>query len=167
RLATPPNNKKAKPTPARAEDTSRLRRRYRAPAHHLEGGGAAEAPGGHQGRLGRRVDPQEQGNGGDRMETPVWVGHEEGQLKDAALPTVTAASKLGEVHLIVAGSGVGAIAEAAAKIAGVGKVHVADDAAYAHGLAENVAPMIAGLMAGHDAFLVPSTTNRQKSGTDE
>ena len=92
------------------------------------------------------------------MKTLVWVEHEEGQLKDATLPTITAASKLGEVHLIVAGSGVGAIAEAAAKIAGVGKVHVADDAAYAHGLAENVAPLIAELMAGHDAFLVPATT---------
>jgi len=92
------------------------------------------------------------------MKTLVWVEHEEGQLKDATLPTVTAASKLGEVHLIVAGLGVGAIAEAAAKIAGIGKVHVADDAAYAHGLAENVAPLIAELMAGHDAFLVPATT---------
>ena len=93
------------------------------------------------------------------MKTLVWVEHEEGQLKDATLPTVTAASKLGEVHLIVAGSGVGAIAEAAAKIAGVGKVHVADDAAYAHGLAENVAPLIAELMASHDVFLAPSTTS--------
>ena len=41
-------------------------------------------------------------------------------------------SKLGEVHLLVAGQGVGGVAEAAAKIAGVGKVHVADDAAYGH-----------------------------------
>jgi electron transfer flavoprotein alpha subunit len=92
------------------------------------------------------------------MKTLVWVEHEEGQLKDATLPTVTAASKLGEVHLLVAGSGVGAIADQAAKIAGVGKVHVADDAAFDHGLAENVAPLVAKLMEGHDAFLVPSTT---------
>ena len=92
------------------------------------------------------------------MKTLVWVEHEEGQLKDATLAVVTAASKLGEVHLIVAGQGVGGVAEQAAKIAGVGKVHVADDAAYAHGLAENVAPLIASLMAHHDAFLAPSTT---------
>ena len=92
------------------------------------------------------------------MKTLVWVEHEGGHLKDATLPTVTAASKLGEVHLIVAGQGVGAVAEAAAKIAGVGKVHVADDAAYAHALAENVAPLIADLMAGHDAFVAPATT---------
>jgi electron transfer flavoprotein alpha subunit len=92
------------------------------------------------------------------MKTLVWVEHEGGQLKDATLPTVTAASKLGEVHLIVAGQGVGDVAAAAAKIAGVGKVHVADDAAYAHALAENVAPLIAKLMEGHDAFVAPATT---------
>jgi electron transfer flavoprotein alpha subunit len=92
------------------------------------------------------------------MKTLVWVEHEEGQLKDASLAVVTAASRLGEVHLIVAGSGVGGVAEAAAKIAGVGKVHVADDSAYDHALAENVAPLIAQLMGHHDAFLVPATT---------
>jgi electron transfer flavoprotein alpha subunit len=92
------------------------------------------------------------------MKTLVWVEHEGGHVKDATLPAVTAASKLGEVHLIVAGQGVGPVAEAAAKIAGVGKVHVADDAAYAHALAENVAPLIAALMSGHDAFVAPATT---------
>ncbi|MGS1016218.1 electron transfer flavoprotein subunit alpha/FixB family protein [Allosphingosinicella humi] len=92
------------------------------------------------------------------MKTLVWVEHEGGQLKDATLSAVTAASKLGEVHLLVAGQGVGAVAEAAAKIAGVAKVHVADDGAYAHGLAENVAPLVAELMGHHDAFLAPATT---------
>jgi electron transfer flavoprotein alpha subunit len=48
------------------------------------------------------------------------------------------------------------VADAAAKIAGVGKVHLADDAAYANALAENVAPLIvAGLMGHHDAFVAP------------
>ncbi|KTT92504.1 electron transfer flavoprotein subunit beta [Sphingomonas yabuuchiae] len=92
------------------------------------------------------------------MKTLVWVEHDGGSVKDATLATVTAASKLGEVHLIVAGQGVGDVAQAAAKIAGVGKVHVADDAAYANALAENVAPLIAELMGHHDAFLAPSTT---------
>ena len=92
------------------------------------------------------------------MKTLVWVEHEGGELKDATLSAVTGASKLGEVHLIVAGQGVGAVAEAAAKIAGVGKVHVADDSAYGHALAENVAPLIAQLMGHHDAFVAPSTT---------
>ena len=90
--------------------------------------------------------------------TLVWVEHDNASVKDATLAAVTAASQLGEVHLLVAGSGCGAVASAAAQIAGVGKVHVADDAAYANALAENVAPLIAGLMADHDAFLAPATT---------
>ncbi len=51
-----------------------------------------------------------------------------------------------------------AIADAAAKIAGVGKVHVADGAHLEHQLAEDVAPVAAALMASHDAFLAPATT---------
>ncbi len=92
------------------------------------------------------------------MKTLVYVDHDNAHLGDATLATVTAASKLGEVHLLVAGAGCGAVAEAAAKIAGVGKVHVADDAAYEHQLAENVAPLIVGLMEHHDAVLFPATT---------
>jgi electron transfer flavoprotein alpha subunit len=92
------------------------------------------------------------------VKTLVWVEHDGGAVKDATLATVTAAGKLGEVHLIVAGQGVDGVAQAAARIAGVGKVHVADDAPYANALAENVAPLIAKLMDSHDAFLAPSTT---------
>jgi electron transfer flavoprotein alpha subunit len=93
------------------------------------------------------------------MKTLVWVEHDGSAVKDATLSTVTAAAKLGEVHLLVAGQGVDGVAAEAAKIAGVGKVHVADDAAYAHALAENVAPLVAELMGHHDAFLAPATTN--------
>ncbi|HEX9954451.1 MAG TPA: FAD-binding protein [Allosphingosinicella sp.] len=92
------------------------------------------------------------------MKTLVLVEHENGALKDATLSAVAAASKLGEVHLLVAGEGVGAVAEAAAKIAGVGKVHVADNPAFANQLAENVAPLAAELMGHHDAFVAPATT---------
>jgi electron transfer flavoprotein alpha subunit len=92
------------------------------------------------------------------MKTLVYVEHDGGQIKDATLAAVTAASKLGEVHALVAGSNVGAVAEAAWKIAGIGKVHVADAAHLDHGLAENVAPVAAKLMETHDAFVVPSTT---------
>ena len=89
----------------------------------------------------------------------VLVEHEGGAIKDATLAAVTAAAKLGEVHALVAGQGVGPVAEAAAKIAGVTKVHVADDAAYAHQLAENVAPVAAALMKDHgDYFVAPATT---------
>ena len=92
------------------------------------------------------------------MKTLVWVEHDNSVMKDATLAAVTAAGKLGEVHLLVAGSGCGSVAEQAAKVAGVGKVHVADDAAYANALAENVAPLVASLMDSHDAFICPATT---------
>jgi electron transfer flavoprotein alpha subunit len=92
------------------------------------------------------------------MKTLVLVEHDNTKVHDATLAVVTAASKLGEVHLLVAGHNCGSVAEAAAKIAGVGKVHLADDAAYANGLAENVAPLAAGLMGHHDAFLAAATT---------
>ncbi|WP_423141264.1 electron transfer flavoprotein subunit alpha/FixB family protein [Parablastomonas sp. CN1-191] len=90
--------------------------------------------------------------------TLVWVEHDNAAVKDATLAAVTAASQIGEVHLLVAGKGCSAVADEAARIAGVGKVHLADDAAYEHALAENVAPLIAGLMADHDAFVAPATT---------
>ena len=92
------------------------------------------------------------------MKTLVWVEHDGSAVKDATLSAVTAASKLGEVHALVAGQGVDGVAQAAAKIAGVEKVHVADDAAYAHALAENVAPLVVELMGHHDAFVAPATT---------
>jgi len=92
------------------------------------------------------------------VKTLVWVEHDGSAVKDATLAAVTAASKLGEVHLLVAGQGVDGVAQAAAKIAGVGKVHVADDAAYAHALAENVAPLVVDLMGHHDAFIAAATT---------
>ena len=92
------------------------------------------------------------------MKTLVLVEHDGSSVKDATLAAVTAASKLGEVHLLVAGKGVGGVADAAAKIAGVGKVHVADGAHLEHQLAEDVAPVAAALMSSHDAFLAPATT---------
>ncbi|MBG6120105.1 MULTISPECIES: electron transfer flavoprotein subunit alpha/FixB family protein [unclassified Sphingobium] len=93
------------------------------------------------------------------MKTLVWVEHEGGAVKDATLSAVTAAAKLGDVHLLVAGKDVGGVAAEAAKIAGVGKVHVADDAALEHALAENVAPLIVALMGHHDAFVAPATSH--------
>jgi len=93
------------------------------------------------------------------MKTLVWVEHDNASVKDATLAAVTAAGKLGEVHLLVAGSGCAAVADEAAKIAGVGKVHLADDAAYKDALAENVAPLVVDLMGHHDAFVAPATSN--------
>ena len=93
------------------------------------------------------------------MKTLVWVEHDGKAVKDATLAVVTAASQLGEVHLLVAGQGIDGVAAEAAKIAGVGKVHVADDAALAHALPESVAPLVVKLMEHHDAVLFPATSN--------
>ena len=93
------------------------------------------------------------------MSVLVYAEHDNASLKDATLAVVTAGAKLGEVHVLVAGSGCGAAADAAAQIAGVAKVLVADDAAYGAQLAENVAPLVSGLMAGYDAVLFPATAH--------
>jgi len=93
------------------------------------------------------------------MKTLVWVEHDGSAVKDATLSAVTAAALLGEVHLLVVGSGIDGVAKAAAEIAGVAKVHVADNAAFGHNLPENIAPLVADLMGHHDAFVVPATTN--------
>jgi len=92
------------------------------------------------------------------MKTLVLVEHDNTNMKDATLAVVTAASQLGEVHALVVGSGCASVGEQAAKVAGVATVHVADDAALANQLAENVAPLVASLMERHDAFLAPATT---------
>ena len=93
------------------------------------------------------------------MSVLVLAEHDNAVLKDSTLPAVTAAAKLGgEVHILVAGDGAQAVAAAAAKVAGVTKVLLADDPAYGHALAENLAPLIVGLMANYDAFVAPATT---------
>ena len=93
------------------------------------------------------------------MSVLVYAEHDNASLKDATLAVVTAASQLGEVHVLVAGNGCDAVAQAAGKVACVAKVHVANDAALANQLAENVAPLVASLMASHDAVLFPATAH--------
>ena len=92
------------------------------------------------------------------MSVLVLVEHDGKTIKDSTLATVTAASQLGDVHALVAGSGIGAIAEQAAKIAGVSKVLAADSAHLSHDLAEEVAPLAARLMDGYDALVAPAST---------
>ncbi|CAM3940123.1 Electron transfer flavoprotein subunit alpha [Pseudomonas reidholzensis] len=92
-------------------------------------------------------------------------GQENAAIAPATLNTVAAAAEIGgDVHVLVAGQAVGGVAEAAAKIAGVAKVLVADNAAYAHLLPENVAPLIVALVLesgakGYSHVLAPATTN--------
>ncbi len=90
----------------------------------------------------------------------VIAEHNNAVLGAATLNTVAAAKQIGgDVHLLVAGAGCAAVADAAAKIEGVAKVLLADDAAYAHQLPENLAPLVAGLAKGYSHVLAPATTN--------
>lgn len=91
----------------------------------------------------------------------VIADHDNQSIKAGTLNTVTAASKLGgDVHVLVAGQGAQAAADAAAKIAGVAKVLLADDAALANQLAEAAAPVIAELAksGGYSHVLAPAST---------
>jgi electron transfer flavoprotein alpha subunit len=89
--------------------------------------------------------------------------HDGGALKAATLSAVSAASKIGGgVSVLVAGSGCGAIAQAAAKVAGVDRVLVADDAVYAHPLAENVAKLVVSL-AGQFSHLLAAADSFGKN----
>ncbi len=92
------------------------------------------------------------------MTVLVLAEHDGNRLKPATLHTVSAAAKLGEVHVLVAGSGCGTIAGETAKIAGVAKVLAADDAAYAHPLAEDLARLLLGIIRGYTHVLAPATT---------
>jgi len=95
----------------------------------------------------------------------VIAEHNNAVLAAATLNTVAAAKRIaaqaigGDIHVLVAGSGCGAIGEAAAQIEGVAKVLVADDAAYTNQLPENVAPLIADLAKNYSHVLAAATTN--------
>lgn len=92
------------------------------------------------------------------MSVLVIAEHDNQQLKSSTLHTVTAAAKLGDVSLLVAGAACRAVADAAAKVAGVAKVLLADDAKYANSLAESLTPLIVGLAPGYSHVLAPATT---------
>jgi electron transfer flavoprotein alpha subunit len=94
------------------------------------------------------------------MSVLVLAEHEAGQLKAATLNAVTAARKLGgDIHVLVAGSGAGAVAQAAAAVEGVAKVLLADSPAYAHNLPEPLAALLADLAKGYAALVAPATSN--------
>ena len=92
------------------------------------------------------------------MAVLVIAEHDNAALKAATLHTVTAAARLGEVHVLVAGQAARPVAEAAAAVAGVAKVLLAEDAAYAHGLAEPLSLLVTGLAAGYQGLFFPATT---------
>ncbi len=93
------------------------------------------------------------------MSILVIVEHDNSSLKPATLNSVTAAQAIGgDIDLLVAGANCQSVAAEAAKVGGIRKVLVADNAAYAHSLAENVAPLIAEIGAGYSHILATATT---------
>ena len=94
------------------------------------------------------------------MSVLVVAEHDNAALKPATLNAVTAAAKIGgEIHVLVAGGGCRPAAEAAAKIAGVAKVLLADDPLYAHHLAENLAILVVKLAPAYSHVLAAATAS--------
>ena len=93
------------------------------------------------------------------MTTLLIAEHDNASIKDSTNKALTAAAALGgEVHVLVAGENAKAAADAAARLAGVKKVLLADNAAYAHDLAEPLAALIVALAPSYDAFVAPATS---------
>jgi electron transfer flavoprotein alpha subunit len=93
------------------------------------------------------------------MPTLLLTEHDNATLKDATNKALTAAKQVGsEVHILVAGQNCRLVAEAAAKLDGVGKVLLADAPAYQHMLAEPTAALIVALAGPYDTLMAPATT---------
>ena len=94
------------------------------------------------------------------MATLVLADHNNTALDEAMAKTVTAAAQISQpVHVLVAGSNCESVAQQAAKLSGVEKVLVCDDARYANLLAEPVADLVLSLAGAYDAILAPATAN--------
>ncbi|WP_422373877.1 electron transfer flavoprotein subunit alpha/FixB family protein [Roseibium sp.] len=94
------------------------------------------------------------------MTTLLVAEHAGGALNDATAKALTAAAALGaDVHVLVAGKGVQAVAEQAAKLSGAAKVLVAESDALEHQLAEPLADLIVGMAGDYDAIVAPATAN--------
>ena len=93
------------------------------------------------------------------MSILILCDYENGQLSPVTLNAVSAASQIGgEMHLLVAGDQTGNVAKAAASIAGIAKVLVADDKSLENGLAENLAPLMQSLSGSYSHMMAAATT---------
>lgn len=93
------------------------------------------------------------------MATLLIAEHDNAHLKDATNKAMTAAAALGgDVHILVAGQGCKAVADAAAKLQGAAKVLLAEAPAYEHDLAEPLAALIVSLAGSYDAIVAPATS---------
>jgi electron transfer flavoprotein alpha subunit len=94
------------------------------------------------------------------MSILVIAEHDNKTIKAATLVAVAAAQAVGgDIDILVAGADCSAAADAASKISGVTKVRVADNAAYAHGLAENIADLVVAIGTDYSHILAVSTTS--------
>ncbi len=116
--------------------------------------------GGIKVEVGRRTGRETQSRGGDLMAVLVIADHDGANLRDTTHKTVTAATDLShDVDILVLGQGADAPAAAAAKIAGVRKVLLAESEPLKHLVAEAVQAVVVPLMAGYDAVLAPAGTD--------
>src|SRR5258708_2457437 len=93
------------------------------------------------------------------MSILVIASHDNAKLSKATLQVVNAAQKIGgNIHILVAGKSCGSVAKEASAIAGIEKVLLADHAAYENSLAENVAPLVAGIAGGYSHILTAATS---------
>lgn len=93
------------------------------------------------------------------MTVLVYAEHDNQELKSATLATITAASQIdSDIHVLVAGSNAQAVADSVAQVAGVNKVLLADNPAFANQLAENVAPLVVELAGAYSHIIAPATT---------
>ena len=160
RYASLPNIMKAKKKPIADKSAVRLRRRSHGASRDSQDIRTARPQGRRQGQGRRRagVETQERSRG-SLMATLLIAEHDNASIKDATNKALTAAAELGgEVHVLVAGQNAKAAADAAARLAGVKKVLLADGDAYAHDLAEPLAALIVALAPGYDAFVAPATS---------
>ncbi len=94
------------------------------------------------------------------MTSLVIAEHDNKSIRPSTLNTVTAAAACGgDVHVLVAGFNAGDAAKAAAQVAGVAKVILADGAQFEHGLAENVAAQVLAIAGNYSHILFPATAS--------
>jgi len=92
------------------------------------------------------------------MSVLVLAEHDNAKLDAATLHAVTAAQKIGgDLHILVAGRNAAAVADEAAKVGGVAKVLLADDAVYGDRLAENLAKLLVSLAGTYSHILATAT----------
>src|SRR5439155_3840700 len=144
----------------RRQERVRLRRRSHAASRSAQDVRTARPQGRRQGQGRRRADFETQERSrGALMTTLLIAEHDNASLKDSTNKALTAAAALGaDVEVLVAGENAKTAADAAAKLAGVAKVLVAEGDLYAHDLAEPLAALIVSLAPSYDAIVAPATS---------